>query len=229
MRLQANRCEEEVSGRLYVLRFAVRGCCDGPLTLTRLRVGGDYRPVTRGVCCMLTSLLLALAAVGGTASGELGSRLVGARLSLDGLAGVRPGMTPSQVRAAWRVPIVLSRSKSIPPVRPCRMASIAIGPVRGYALFEAGHLGAVFFTAGVRTDRGIGVGSTLKMLTATYGASRLLFSPAPNRTGVHVYTKARYGGDKRALRFDPDPKTGRLTQIGMGSIDGALGISTGRC
>jgi hypothetical protein len=175
---------------------------------------------------MLAGVLLALAGFGGRASGESTSKLVGARLGWDGLAGVRPGMTPSQVQSAWRIPIVLSPSKSIPR---CRMASIVTGPVHGYALFEDGHLGAVFFTAGVRTDRGIGVGSTLKMLTTAYGASRLIFLPDPNSTGIHVYTRARYLGDKRALRFDPDPQTRRLRQIGMGSLDRGLGISTGRC
>ena len=39
--------------------------------------------------------------------------------------------------------------------------------------------------------------------------------------------KPRYLGDGRALRFDPDPKTNRVTQIGMGGH--GLAISTGRC
>jgi hypothetical protein len=173
---------------------------------------------------MLAGVLVALAGFGGRASGESTSRLVGARLSRAGIAGVRPGMTPSEVQGAWRIPIVLAPSESIPR---CRMASIVTGPVHGYALFEDRRLSAVFFTAGVRTDRGIGVGSTFKMLTAAYGGARLIIMPAD--PGFHVYTKDRYLGDKRALRFDTDPQTSRLTQIGMGSLDRGLSISTGRC
>jgi hypothetical protein len=182
--------------------------------------------VSRVICCTLAGVFLALAGFGARASGDSTSKLVGARLGRDGLAGVTPGMTPLQVQHAWRIPIVLSPSRSIPH---CRMASIVTGPVRGYALFEDGRLGAVFFTAGVRTDRRIGVGSTLKTLTRAYGVSRLIFGPDPNSNAIHVYTRARYLGDKRALRFDPDPQTRRLRQIGMGSLDRGLSISTGRC
>ena len=97
------------------------------------------------------------------------------------------------------------------------MARIAIGPVRCYALFQDGRLGALFFIAGVKTDRGIGIGSTSKALIKAYGPSRLLFVSAPDSPdGFHVYTRARYLGDKRALRFDLDPRSDRVTQLGLG-------------
>lgn len=74
----------------------------------------------------------------------------------------------------------------------CRMARLALGPARGYALFEQGQLSALFFTAGVKTDRGIGIGSTSKALEKAYGSSRLLFAPAGDSLGIHVYTRKRY-------------------------------------
>jgi hypothetical protein len=131
------------------------------------------------------------------------------------------------VQQAWGIPIVFRAAKS---ATRCRMARVATGPVRGYALFEGGRLGAVFFTAGVKTARGIGVGSTLESLIKAYGARRLLFWPDPNsKTGIYVYTRATYLGDARALRFDPDPRTKQLTQIGMGGLNRGLSNSTGRC
>ena len=177
---------------------------------------------------MLAGLVVALVGVGGVAGAEQAHPLVGAHLTLDGVAGVAPGMTPVQVRGAWGIPIVVGASKK---GSKCRMARVASGPVRGYALFEKGRLSAVFFTAGMRTDRGIGVGSTTEALTMAYGAAKLLFVPARNsRSAIHVYTRARYLGDKRALRFDLDPQVNRVvTQIGMGSIDGGLAVSAGRC
>jgi hypothetical protein len=78
------------------------------------------------------------------------------------------------------------------------------------------------------TDRGIGVGSTGEAIVKAYGAAKLLFAPSRTDLGIHVYTKARYLGDGRALRFDLDPPTNDVvTQIGMGGH--ALAISTGRC
>jgi hypothetical protein len=72
------------------------------------------------------------------------------------------------------------------------MARLSSGPVRGSALFERRRFSAVFFTAGMRTDRGIGAGSTTKALTTAYGAARLLFMAAGNSpAAIHVYTPGR--------------------------------------
>jgi hypothetical protein len=94
--------------------------------------------------------------------------------------------------------------------------------VRGFTQFRHGQLGALFFTAGVKTDRGIEVGSTRKALIKAYGSSQLIFWPSPNEPGFHVYTRKRYPGDGRTLRFDLDHQTNRVTQIGLLS-------STSRC
>jgi len=145
-----------------------------------------------------------------------------ARMALSGIGGVAPGMSVAQVQRAWGIPVVPTGTGH------CRIARITTGGVRGHALFLDGRLGAVFFTAGVKSDRGIGIGSTLPDIRAAYGNSTLDW-PAPNSaTEIHIYTKARYLGDKRALRFDIDPgKSGLVTQIGLGGS--ALSFTTGRC
>ena len=145
-----------------------------------------------------------------------------APMTLTGVGGVAPGMTAAQVERAWGIRVVPTGKG------PCRMARIATSRVRGHGLFLEGRLGALFFTAGIRSDRGVGVGSTLDELNRAYGRS-IFYWPAPeSRTAVHAYTRPRYRGDKRALRFDLDPRgTGRVTQIGLGGP--VLAFSTGRC
>ena len=180
---------------------------------------------------VLAGLLLAMVFVAGADSaGTRGLRsghaersvaALPAPMTLAGVGGVAPGMTVAEVQRAWGVPVVPEGSG------PCRMARIAVGRVRGYALFQEGRLGAVFFTAGIRSDRGIGVGSTRAAISHAYGTS-LIWWPDPNSPGYHVYTRPRYLGDKRAIRFDINPgKSGLVSQIGLGGP--ALSFSSGRC
>ena len=170
-----------------------------------------------GLGVSIAALLIGGAAA---AAGSVGT------ITLGGWAGVTPGMTPLQMQRVLGAPIVQASAKR---GSHCRMARIAIGPVRGYALFQDGRLGGIFFSSGVKTDRGIGVGSTRRALIKAYGASRLIFWPAPsNRHRFDVYTKQRYRGDARALRFDLDLRTDRVTQLGLGGLR-TLSITSGRC
>ena len=147
------------------------------------------------------------------------------RITLEGVAGVRPGMTLAQAQSRLGSPLVLSHAR---PGSDCRMARISTDPLRGDALFVHERLSALFFTAGVETDRGIGIGSTRAELVKAYGASHLIFWPAPpSQASFHVYTKARYLGDGRALRFDLDVDPGHVTRIGVGGR--ALARTNGRC
>jgi hypothetical protein len=130
-----------------------------------------------------------------------------APVTLLGVGGVKPGMTPAQVSRAWGTRVVLGAAS---PGSTCRVAQIRKGAVRGYAIFERGRFGAVFFRAGERTDTGIEVGVPLTRLKKAYGA-RLKLSPAK-------YTpKAQTGfvGGRWKLRFDIDAG-GRVTSIGFG-------------
>jgi hypothetical protein len=56
-----------------------------------------------------------------------------APVTLHGVGGVKPGMTPAQVSKAWGVPIVLGAAS---PGSTCQVAQISRGAVRGYATFE---------------------------------------------------------------------------------------------
>jgi hypothetical protein len=180
----------------------------------------------RSLAALAMTLLVASAVVDSGPAAVAGGRTVmPLRITLDGVAGLAPGMTPAQVRRTLRAPIVLSDAK---PGSNCRMARIANDPLRGYALFLDGRLSALFFTAGVRTDRGIEMGSPLNEIVEAYGSSHLIFWPAPGgQRSVHVYTRARYLGDGRALRFDLDADPDHVTKIGLGGR--ALNRTRGRC
>jgi hypothetical protein len=87
-------------------------------------------------------------------------------VTLDGVGGVLPGMTAAQVSRIWRTPVRLGPDAAS---AGCRTAKISTGRVRGYALFENGKLGAVWFDRGVRTPSGITIGSTVPQLVRAYG------------------------------------------------------------
>ena len=133
-----------------------------------------------------------------------------APVTLTGVGGVVPGMTPAQVSARWGTgPLVLQTA----PGSTCAVVGIAKGNVRGYAIFEERRFGAVFFKKGVRTDTGIAIGSTLADLRKVYG-SRLGILPdkyTPKAKNAFVQ------GKKWSLRFDVNPQ-GRVSVIAFGGI-----------
>ena len=176
---------------------------------TRLEVPlatGNNRFVPRYACC-----IVAAAAIAASVAADADARFGTPQITLAGVNGVAPGMTPGQVQRAWGIPIRLTETTG----SLCRRARVSVGRVRGFALFQYGHLAALFFTSGVKTDRGIEIGSARNALIEAYGSSRLIFWPSPIDPGFHVYTRKRYRGDGRTLRFDLDHRTNRVTQIGL--------------
>ena len=163
----------------------------------------------RYACC-----IVAAAAIAASGVADADARFGTAPITLAGVNGVAPGMTPAQVQRAWGVPIRLKETTG----SPCRRARVSAGRVRGFIVFQHGRLAALFFTAGMKTDRGIEIGSTRNALIKAYGPSGLIFWPSPNDPGFHVYTRKRYRGDGRTLRFDLDHQTNRVTQIGLLSL-----------
>jgi hypothetical protein len=100
----------------------------------------------------VVAVVLAVATAAGAAIG------VPVRVTLDGVAGARPGMTAAQVSQRWGL-----RLRPSYEVRPdCGQALIERAGLRGYALFmPRDRFGAVFLRRGAASGKGIRVGSTL--------------------------------------------------------------------
>src|SRR3954463_10535486 len=86
-------------------------------------------------------------------------------VTLDGVAGVVPGLSAAEVSSRWGIAVRPRGGASAG----CPTATINVAGVRGYALFERGRLGAVFFERGVRTPSRIRIGSTVSQLKRAYG------------------------------------------------------------
>ena len=143
-----------------------------------------------------------------------------ARVTLDGVAGARPGMRAAAVSAAWGMPLRFSYE-----VRPdCGQATIDERGLRGSALFTPrDRFGAVFFRRGAVTGRGIRIGSTLAQLRGAYGT--LPSRPDRFAHGTRQYFLRRRRAPHWELRFDVGP-TKRVTQIAFGTR-GAVRLDEG--
>jgi hypothetical protein len=146
-------------------------------------------------------------AVGGVAAAALSTPT---RVTLDGVGGVRPGMSVAAVSAAWGVPLRPNYE-----VRPtCGTASIERRGILGHAIFmPRGRFGAVFFRDGAVTGRGIRIGSTLAQLRRAYPQ----LSSRPDRYihGGRNYFLRRARAPHWELRVDVSPQK-RVTQIAFG-------------
>jgi hypothetical protein len=153
---------------------------------------------------------MAAAALVASAAGATAARPT--LVTLDGIGGVVPGMTAAQVAGTWGIPVRLGSDRATPG---CQTATIATAGVHGYALFEHGRLGAVWFDRGVHTPSGIYVGSTVQQLVDTYGY-RLLAQPAAYVPGGQWFFLTRQQSPHWQIRFDASASA-RITQIGFGS------------
>ena len=137
-----------------------------------------------------------------------------APVTLNGVAGVTPGMSPGQVEARWTVPVQLSPPIGAPGST-CQTALIRAGTIRGYALFESRRFGAVFFDRGARTPRGIRIGSSEAALRRAYAGQLVRRSHAYVHGGHYYYLRRRRAPHWR-IRFDTNGR-GRVTQIAFGA------------
>jgi hypothetical protein len=157
---------------------------------------------------MRTVLMLAsmLAAVS-TAAAALTTP---ARVTLDGVAGARPGMSVAAVSAKWGAPLRPNYEVRAD----CGTAAIEQPGMAGQAIFmPRGRFGAVFFRRGAVTGKGIRIGSTLAQLRRAY--PKLSSRPDKYIHGGRNYFLRRTRAPHWELRVDVSPAK-RVTQIAFG-------------
>jgi hypothetical protein len=152
-------------------------------------------------------VLVSTLAAAGAATAGLGAP---ARVTLDGVAGARPGMSVAAVSAKWGVAVRPDYE-----VRPtCGTARIERTGIAGHAIFmPRGRFGAVFFQGGAVTGRGIRIGSTLAQVRRAY--PKLSSRPDRYVHGGRNYFLRRARAPHWELRIDVSPEK-RVTQIAFG-------------
>jgi hypothetical protein len=158
---------------------------------------------------MRAALVLASALA---AAGAAGAGLTTpARVTLDGVNGAGPGMSPATVSAKWGVPLRPNYE-----VRPtCGTANIERPGIAGHAIFmPRGRFGGVFFQKGAVTGKGIRIGSTLAQLRRAY--PNLSSRPDRYLHGSRNYFLRRARAPHWELRIDVSPGK-RVTQIAFGN------------
>jgi hypothetical protein len=157
----------------------------------------------RVIAVLATTLVVAGAAAAGLSTP--------ARVTLDGVGGVRPGMSVAAVSAKWGVPLRPNYE-----VRPtCGTAHVERPGILGHAIFmPRGRFGAVFFQKGAVTGRGIRIGSTLAQLRRAY--PKLSSRPDRYLHGSRNYFLRRVRAPHWELRVDVSPER-RVTQIAWGA------------
>lgn len=154
--------------------------------------------------------LLVVAATLGIAGAAEGALTPPARVTLDGVAGARPGMSVAAISARWGL-----RLRPNYEVRPtCGTARIERTGIVGHAIFmPRGRFGAVFFQRGAVTGKGVRVGSTLAQVLRAY--PNLTSRPDRYLHRSRNYFIRRTRAPHWEIRVDVGPRR-RVTQIAFG-------------
>ncbi len=179
------------------------------LEVVRLIPPAAAGTTTRAYDCRMKAVLVFTVALvaAGSAMATLSPP---ARVTLDGVAGARPGMSVAAVSAVWGV-----RLRPSYEVRPtCGTARIELPGIEGEVMvMPRGRFGAVYFRKGVVTGRGIRIGSTLAQLRRAY--PKLSSRPDKYIHGSRNYFLRRARAPHWELRFDVSPAS-RVRQIAFG-------------
>jgi hypothetical protein len=141
-----------------------------------------------------------------------------APVTLQGVGGVVPEMYLNQVRAVWRIRLPVHGVSGVNLAD--FQGAIRVGRVRGVAglTSESGDpndsnpiLHEVCFTAGVRTDRRVGFGSSLAALRKAYDSR--LEDVSGSKADVDVAVVARTAPPRIAIGFELSH--GRVSKIHM--------------
>jgi hypothetical protein len=130
---------------------------------------------------------------------------------------VKYGMTIAQVRKQWgRIAVVLEQSGS----SVHGFAAVCAGRMRGEAFFRGPDSGpftlrSVVLLRGARTDKGVGIGSTLQALQTAYGAQLI---PDPNIDPGYGYFVVDTAAGQRqpTIAFAFDITKQRVEQVSYG-------------
>jgi hypothetical protein len=138
------------------------------------------------------------------------------RMTLDGVGGVKPGMSVGAVSAAWG----LRLRPTYEVRRTCGQAFVGERGLDGYAIFmPRNRFGALFLRKGAVTGKGIRIGSTLAQLRRAYAT--LTSWPDRYVHGGRHYFLRRVRTPHWQLRFDVSPAK-RVTQIVFGNRESVL-------
>ena len=143
----------------------------------------------------------------------VGARSAGAAIivTVDGAGGMRPGMDVAAVESLLGVALRIDRLYT---GNPCGTATFRTPGVEGYALFFGSRLASLWFEQGVRTGRGIRIGSTVAALRRAY--PNLRSRPDAYTPGARNLFFRRPEAPHWRLRFDVSQGR-RVTRIAFGN------------